>query len=392
VRGRRDLTVAAIGTACLATSIAAGTLGIARARAAATPDPATGQGRATAAASLLPAQEPAVLHARPIPQQASRNLHLTPLRRLTAPDVIVGLDRPVRPAALRRLRHHDGIAAVAAVDRGVVRIAGERLHAIGVDPNRVRGFTPALTARSRPLWQSVGRGEATVAYGAAQPLKHDLGQSLAVRGPDRHAATVRIGAFASVGLGAAQVVVDQATSKVLGLGPPREVFVSAPHLSIDTIDALVHAALGGNARTVTVRPQTVDQSTMSSYAAQTIPTSYLSLYRSAAATCPGLPWTVLAGIGEVETGHGSNVHTSTKGAEGPMQFLPSTFAAYGVDADGDGVANIQDPADAVFSAARYLCAAGAGRGGQALYDAIWAYNHADWYVRLVLQYAVAYSP
>jgi membrane-bound lytic murein transglycosylase B len=74
-----------------------------------------------------------------------------------------------------------------------------------------------------------------------------------------------------------------------------------------------------------------------------------------------------------------------------MQFLPSTWAMYGVDADGDGKADIQDPTDAVFSAARYLCAAGAGRGGQAVDNAIFSYNHAWWYVREVLVLANRYA-
>jgi membrane-bound lytic murein transglycosylase B len=70
-----------------------------------------------------------------------------------------------------------------------------------------------------------------------------------------------------------------------------------------------------------------------------------------------------------------------------MQFLPSTFAAYAVDGDGDGATDIQDPADAIFTAAHYLCANGAGRGQASLYQAIWHYNHADWYVQLVLKLA-----
>jgi membrane-bound lytic murein transglycosylase B len=100
---------------------------------------------------------------------------------------------------------------------------------------------------------------------------------------------------------------------------------------------------------------------------------------------------VLAGIGAVETGHGSDVRRSPKGAVGPMQFLPSTFAVYGMDGDGDGRADVMNPADAVYSAARYLCLWGGGRGGQALYDAVWAYNHAVWYVRRVFAFANAYA-
>ncbi|HWA65137.1 MAG TPA: lytic transglycosylase domain-containing protein [Mycobacteriales bacterium] len=122
---------------------------------------------------------------------------------------------------------------------------------------------------------------------------------------------------------------------------------------------------------------------------------FLSLYQSAASYCPGLSWTILAAIGQVESGHGRNDGPSYAGAMGPMQFEPATFEAYGIDGDRDGVKNIDDPADAIYSAANYLCANGAGHGGTALYNAIWHYNHADWYVNMVETlaglYATAYA-
>jgi Transglycosylase SLT domain len=118
---------------------------------------------------------------------------------------------------------------------------------------------------------------------------------------------------------------------------------------------------------------------------------YLALYKSAATTCPGLPWTVLAAIGQVESGHGRNDGPSSAGAMGPMQFEPSTFERYAVDGNGDGVANIDDPADAIYSAANYLCANGAGRGPTALSNAIFHYNHAGWYVEMVLKLSGMYS-
>jgi membrane-bound lytic murein transglycosylase B len=66
-----------------------------------------------------------------------------------------------------------------------------------------------------------------------------------------------------------------------------------------------------------------------------------------------------------------------------MQFMPSTFAGYAVDGNGDGVTDIWSPADSIYTAARYLCANGAGTASK-LYTAIWHYNHADWYVQMVL--------
>jgi membrane-bound lytic murein transglycosylase B len=116
----------------------------------------------------------------------------------------------------------------------------------------------------------------------------------------------------------------------------------------------------------------------------------LSLYQRAARTCPGLPWGVLAAIGQVETDHGRNKAVSSAGAMGPMQFLPSSWAAYGIDGDGDGKADILDQADAVFSAAHLLCTDGGGTPAT-LYQAIYDYNHSDYYVKTVLGLAAKYA-
>jgi soluble lytic murein transglycosylase-like protein len=100
----------------------------------------------------------------------------------------------------------------------------------------------------------------------------------------------------------------------------------------------------------------------------------------------GIDWRVLAAINRVETNFGHNTHVSSAGAVGWMQFLPSTWRRWGVDASGDGIADPYDPQDAIFSAARYLDAAGARSD---LRRAIFAYNHADWYVNEILSIAAA---
>ncbi|HEX4655248.1 MAG TPA: lytic transglycosylase domain-containing protein [Mycobacteriales bacterium] len=323
-------------------------------------------------------------------QPSSTDRSVAPLRRITPPDAVALLAKSATPRQLRRVWKLSGVRAVAVLDTGRITVRGHHLHAVGVRAGRIRTFTPALTAKSDPLWQSIAQGDLTVGYAAARSLRHRLGQTLMVRGPRHHLATTRIGAFASLGLGSAQGVLSHHRAMQLGLHPSRRLYVSAPHVAVSTLAVDLRRIFGAHVVVRDVRPHVTVQP-ISAFAQSTIPAPYLALYRSAAATCPGLPWTVLAGIGAVETGHGANVHRSVKGAVGPMQFLPSTFAAYGVDGNGDGVADIHNPADAIYSAARYLCLWGAGRGGQALYDAIWAYNHADWYVRLVVNYANAYA-
>ncbi|HEX4033954.1 MAG TPA: lytic murein transglycosylase [Solirubrobacteraceae bacterium] len=114
-----------------------------------------------------------------------------------------------------------------------------------------------------------------------------------------------------------------------------------------------------------------------------IPPFLLAIYQSAASWY-GVPWQVLAAINEVETNYGTNLDTSTAGAIGWMQFLPSTWKRYGVDASGAGARDPYNAADAVFAAARYLAAAGAAHN---LSHAIFAYNHSHAYVQSVLDRA-----
>jgi cell wall-associated NlpC family hydrolase len=124
----------------------------------------------------------------------------------------------------------------------------------------------------------------------------------------------------------------------------------------------------------------------------------LALYQQAAATCPGLPWTILAAIGTIESDNGQStlpgVHSGANaaGAEGIMQFEPATFAAYDepVPPGGATPPSPYDPTDAVYAAARLLCADGAA-GGADLSGAVYAYNHSASYVAQVLSLAQSYA-
>ncbi len=137
-------------------------------------------------------------------------------------------------------------------------------------------------------------------------------------------------------------------------------------------------------------------STPSTVALDDIPPAYLALYEAAAAKYE-LDWAILAAIGKVECDHGRDPDpactqpgaTNSAGAGGPMQFLASTWATYGVNPAGRPVPDIDrwDPVDAIFSAANYLRAAGAPGDYPA---AIFAYNHSAAYVALVEQWAATY--
>src|SRR5262245_5250804 len=102
----------------------------------------------------------------------------------------------------------------------------------------------------------------------------------------------------------------------------------------------------------------------------------------------GIPWNVLAAINKIESNFGGNMGPSSAGAVGWMQFMPSTWLRWGLDADGDGIADPWNATDAIYAAARYLAASG---GQTDIARAIFSYNHADWYVREVLDLAQVYG-
>ncbi len=153
--------------------------------------------------------------------------------------------------------------------------------------------------------------------------------------------------------------------------------------------AAIALAGGGPSQAATPSPQ----ANVSALARAEIPARYLRLY-VAAGQRYGLDWAILAGIGKVECDHGRDPSPSctqegaenSAGAGGPMQFLASTWALYGVAAGG-GRPDRWDPADAIYSAANYLRASGAPGDYRA---AIYAYNHAWWYVEDVLSWASRY--
>ena len=113
------------------------------------------------------------------------------------------------------------------------------------------------------------------------------------------------------------------------------------------------------------------------------PSQLRGIWQSAGAAY-GIPWSVLAAINKIESNFGRNMGPSSAGAIGWMQFMPDTWLRWGADYDGDGIADPWSAKDGVFSAARYLAAAG---GANDISRGVFAYNHAQWYVDEVLSLA-----
>lgn len=163
------------------------------------------------------------------------------------------------------------------------------------------------------------------------------------------------------------------------------------------LPVLATVALGGTTETGTNGGSTAAGGAAASgaTAGPAVPPGWVTLEQQAAATCPGLPWSVLAAIGFVESDSGQSgaagvsSGANAAGAEGPMQFEPATFAAYATVGPGGAVpADPYDPVDAVYTAAALLCADGGASPGT-LRAAVLDYNHSTSYADTVLALTVA---
>ena len=309
-------------------------------------------------------------------------------RQIILPDLLVVAPQGITGQDLRELNKITGVRNTIAFDGAEIRAGRRPVSVIGVNPATFRSWVPLRTASDQGFWTDLADGKFVASRAARTRLGLRAGASYQLTGATRQAVT--FGTAASLGIGAVDLLVNTQTSRQLGLVHRVAALISAPGTSLPRLTAKVRKVLGPSAKIVSLRQQ---QLPVTKATPGQMPGTYLQLFRdSAARYCPGLSWTVLAAIGQIESGDGTNVGPSTAGALGPMQFLPSTWAIWGIDGFGQtGPPDIMNPYDAVPSAARMLCADGAAHGGSALSAAIFDYNHAGWYVKEVLALAAEYA-
>jgi hypothetical protein len=319
----------------------------------------------------------------------------TPPRQLFVPDLIAAVPAGITPARLAKISKLPGVRAVLPVDGGEVSVNGKSADVIGVSPQAFRSWSPPETAAATAVWTDLGEGQLVGTRGAAGRLGLAVGHSYQVSAAVQ--VPVLFGAQTTLSVPGVDAVVDQARSAQLGLVKDVAVLINAPGTDLAKLMSQVRSVVGlvGQVRNLVPYAAATESNKLpvtTNVPTTGVPTSLVTLYRESAKDyCPGLSWTVLAAINEIESGDGANDGPSSAGALGPMQFLPSTWAEWGIDAFGQtGAPDIMNPLDAVPSAARLLCAAGAGNSAS-LSSAIFAYNHATWYVAEVLALASEYA-
>jgi hypothetical protein len=316
----------------------------------------------------------------------------TPPRQLIVPDLMAIVPAGITMAQLTVIGSLPGVRAVLAVDGGRVTIGGQRTSVLGVPMPAFRSWAPPVTAAATGVWSRLADGQLITTGAAASRLGLAAGSAYQVSAATSE--PIPFGAAALLNIPGVDAIVDSGRSARLGLAANVAVLINAPAASLGTLMSQVRSLIGSSGTVANLVPVAGTPSLpVDTTVSAGRPANYLQLYQeSAAGYCPGLSWTVLAAIGEVESGDGADDGPSSAGALGPMQFMPATWKTWGTDGFGQtGPPDVMNPLDAVPAAARMLCADGAADGGTALAAAIFDYNHAHWYVAEVLDLAGEYG-
>jgi hypothetical protein len=308
------------------------------------------------------------------------------------PDLIAAVPGGITSAQVAKISKLGGVVAVLPVDGGKITVNGYTANVLGVSPQAFRPWTPLATAASARVWSDLSQGQLISTDAAARTLRLTAGKSYPVSAAILE--QVPFGGRTALSVPGADAVVNLTRSAQLGLAKNFAVLINAPQANLATLKTQVQAVIGKHGQVVNLVEYTLVTAghlPVEANAPAGVPANWIDLFKASAAKyCPGLSWTVLAAIGQIESGDGANDGPSSAGARGPMQFLPSTWAIWGTVGFGPpGTPDIMNPLDAVPSAARLLCASGGGNPAT-LPGAIFAYNHATWYVNEVLALASEY--
>jgi len=314
-------------------------------------------------------------------------------RQQLVPDLIAAVPGGITSAQVTQISKLGGVVAVLPVDGGKITVNGHSANVLGVSPQAFRPWTPLATATSAKVWSDLSQGQLISTRAAAKKLHLTPGKSYPVSAAILE--QVPFGGPAALSVPGADAIVNLTQAAQLGLAKNFAVLINAPQANLKALTTQVQLVLGQHGQVVNLVAYTLATAgnlPVEPNAPAGVPANWIDLFKASAAKyCPGLSWTVLAAIAQIESGDGANEGPSSAGAEGPMQFLPSTWAMWGTVGFGQtGQPDIWNAFDAVPSAARLLCASGAGNSAT-LAGAIFAYNHATWYVNEVLALASEYA-
>lgn len=179
---------------------------------------------------------------------------VAPFTKRLAPQVLVAGATTLPADVIAKVKGIRGVQGVETVDAVQAMIAGKRVGLMGVDPSTFRDYTPEPTAKSDALWRNVAGGDVAISFTMGSDGGVALGSRVPAGGRD-HQGELRVGAYATMGIGDVDAVVSHQTAMSLGLPSGNAMLVSAPKVDSGKLLKAVRKALPKGLKAVEVDPK-----------------------------------------------------------------------------------------------------------------------------------------
>lgn len=170
------------------------------------------------------------------------------LRKEIVPHVLVASGQTIPAAYVEAVRHVKGVKAVEVVDAARAFVAGKRVGVMGVEPSTFRAYTPEASAKSDALWRNISGGDVAISFTMGKDGGVPLASWTQIGGTD-HKTAVRVGAYATMGIGQVDAVVSHATARSIGMPSGNALLVSAPHTDVAKLRKALAKVLPHGAKT-----------------------------------------------------------------------------------------------------------------------------------------------
>ncbi|MEW2357350.1 C40 family peptidase [Spirillospora sp. NPDC029432] len=179
---------------------------------------------------------------------------VAPLGKRLEPHILIAAPSTLPAETVSRVRGTKGVAGTEIVDAVQAVVAGKRVGVLGVEPSTFRNFTPKPTAQSDALWRNVAGGDVAISFTMGSDGGVQLGSQIPVGGKQKQA-QVRVGAYATMGIGDVDAVISRATARTLGVPTGNAMLVSVPEKKVDRYVKHIRKMLPKGAKAVEVNPE-----------------------------------------------------------------------------------------------------------------------------------------
>lgn len=179
---------------------------------------------------------------------------VAPLGKRLTPHVLVAAPSTLPADFVAKVRAAKGVRGVEVVDAVQGMVAGKRVGLMGVDPSTFRNFTPKPTAKSDALWRNVASGDVAISFTMGNDGGVALGSQVPVGGK-RSPSRLRVGAYATMGIGDVDAVISHATAQILGMPSGNAMLISVPKTEPKAFVEKLRSVLPKQAKAVEVNPE-----------------------------------------------------------------------------------------------------------------------------------------